>query len=111
MTTEELKNNLKEIDEWYKEQYGILNRRVLFARKSALNKWANENAEFKIGDIIKSQEAIIEITAIRGDIGRAAEPFVIYAGPVLTKKLERRSDGWETSIYADCPERNIVKIK
>lgn len=80
-------------------------------RQKILNKWADENARFQIGDILNSYSLIIRVEKIIGRLGVCDKPFIEYRGIALTKQLKNRADGWITSIYDDNPDRNIVKIK
>ena len=81
-------------------------------RKSiALNKWANVNARFNVGDIINSQGIIIQIDQRHGRYSPyygTKKLYVEYRGPQLTKKLQPRKDGERNSIYDD--GREIKKI-
>lgn len=74
-----------------------------------LKKWAEEHASFKVGDIIsyKDGETIIEVGSISGYL-YGVKPTIVYKGRVLTKRLQPRKDGWETTIYEE-NGREIIK--
>lgn len=77
-------------------------------RQKTLNVWACENHRFNIGDIIRCFGITIRIDKYCGRV-HGGKLYVSYSGPVLTKALKLRKDGWITVIYDD--GREIEKIK
>ena len=111
MTKEECYEKLCQIDRDYKQALIDLNYKKVCEKTEVLDKWANENAEFNVGDIIEANGIIIKVEKIFGN-QMAYERntlYCMYQGSVLTKKLQPRKDHWNTTIPAD--SRIIKKLK
>ena len=97
------KKTKREIEEKYKHD-----------RASILNAWANENAEYDVGDIIEADGTAIVIEKIfghRSELGSKANMYFVYYGRALTKRLQPRKDEWRTSIYDDGRIIKLIKHK
>lgn len=111
MTHEELKKAVNDVNEYYRKQIEELENKKKSFVKQLMNDWANENSEYKIGDIIESNLTIIQITKITGEYSSYNSYFYpVYHGIVLTKQLKPRKDGSTFTIYDD-KGRVITKIK
>lgn len=75
-----------------------------------LNQWAKDNARFKIGDIIQSNDNIIKVTGFYGVHSPyyADKLYITYRGQSLTKALKPRKDGRIFDLYDD--GREIKKL-
>ena len=111
-TEEECLTFLKQCNKDYDQDIEVARRKRDNRKSIALNKWAWNNARFKLGDIIESQGTVIKIDQ---RIGRhsayygSRTLYVEYRGPQLTKKLQPRKDESRSSIYDD--GREIVKLE
>ena len=111
MTQEELKKAVDETNKYYRKQIEELESKKKSFVKQLMNDWANENSEFKVGDIIESNMNIIKITKITGDYSKYDSYFYpVYHGIMLTKQLKPRKDGSTFTIYGD-EDRVITKLK
>lgn len=110
-TDEECLKLLADYDQAYEKDLKEAKQRRDNRKSIALNKWANVNARFNVGDIIESQGTIIQIDQRYGRHSPyygTKRLYVEYRGPQLTKKLQPRKDGERSSIYDD--GREIKKI-
>ena len=111
MTQEELKKAVDETNKYYSKQIEELEKSKYTFVQQLMDDWANENSEFKIGDIIESNLQIIKITKITGEYSRYHTYFYpVYHGIMLTKQLKPRKDGSTFIIYGD-EGRVITKLK
>ena len=101
---------LKEIEVDYHKSYDALRIERSRKRASVLNQWAQENAHFVVGDIIQSYDTIICIDKIMGNCNYE-KLYCVYYGPVLTKQLKPRKDGFHTEIYDDGRKVKLIKHK
>ena len=111
MQKEECLKLVAESDARFKKQAEELEKQKRISRQRILDQWANENAKYKVGDIIKADDIIIKVARIKGSYSGflGITLHVTYAGDALTKKLTPRKDGWKTEIYDD--GRKIEKLK
>lgn len=72
MTHEELKKSVNDVNEYYRKQIEELESKKKSFIQQLMNDWANENSEFKVGDIIESNMNVIKITRKDGST------FTIY---------------------------------
>ncbi len=98
LTDEYQAENAKRYEKYRKDKQDILDR------------WARENARFKVGDIILANDKYMAVAKIGGYIS-CGKPTAVYYGKVLTKKLQPRQDGWGTSIYDDGREIKQIERK
>jgi len=111
MTHEELKKAVNDVNEYYRKQIEELESKKKSFVRQLMDDWANENPEYKIGDIIESNLTIIQITKITGEYSSYHSYFYpVYHGIVLTKQLKPRKDGSTFTIYGD-EDRVITKLK
>ena len=111
MTQEELKKAVNDVNEYYRKQIEELESKKKSFVQQLMNDWANENSEFKVGDIIESNMNVIKITKITGEYSSYHSYFYpVYHGIVLTKQLKPRKDGSPFTIYGD-EGRVITKLK
>lgn len=111
MTQEELRKAVKETNEHYQKQIEELEKNKRSFVQKLMDYWANENSEFKVGDIIESNMNIIKITKITGDYSKYDSYFYpVYHGIMLTKQFKPRKDGSTFTIYDD-KDRVITKLK
>lgn len=111
MTHEELKKAVDRVKEYYREQIEELESKKKSFVQQLMDEWANENYEYKIGDIIESNLTIIQITKITGEYSVYNSYFYpVYHGTVLTKQLKPRKDSSTFTIYGD-EDRVITKLK
>ena len=110
MTTEKCLAKIKIYKKNYDAQVTSAKNEYETRKKIALNKWAEDNAEFGIGDIIQYHDIIIKVDKIKGYCSTYSDsPIVVYYGNVLTKSLSPCKDGSKTTIWAD--GRPITKLK
>ena len=110
-TNEECLKLLADYEQAYEKDLKEARQRRDNRKSIALNKWANANARFNVGDIIESQGTIIQIDQRYGRHSTyygTKGLYVEFRGPQLTKKLQPRKDGQRSSIYDD--GREIKKI-
>ena len=110
-TDEECLKLLSDYEQAYEKDLKEARQRRDNRKSIALNKWANVNARFNVGDIIESKGTIIQIDQRYGRHSPyygTKSLYVEYRGPQLTKKLRPRKDGERSSIYDD--GREIKKI-
>ena len=116
MTNEECAKVLAEIENEYRQQINLVEYTRADKRRKALNEWANDNARFKVGDIITypNSQNIMRIDKVSADqniyrknLGGGL--FAIYYGTLLTKTLKPRKIDPYFSMYDD--GREIIKIK
>lgn len=110
-TDEECLKLLEDCERAYEKESKEARQRRDNRKSIALNKWANVNARFNVGDIIESQGTIIQIDQRYGRHSPyygTKSLYVEYRGLQLTKKLQPRKDGERNSIYDD--GREIKKI-
>lgn len=111
MTHEELKKAVNDVNEYYRKQIEELESKKKSFVHQLMDDWANENSEFKVGDIIESNMHIIKITKITCDYSEYHSYFYpVYYGIVLTKQLKPRKDGSTFTIYDD-EDEVITKLK
>lgn len=112
MTTEELNKTIKEAEFKYNSELSRLKTELELAKKEAYTTWAEENASFKIGDVIAypDSDTRIRIEKIGGGYSAyTGKYYVIYYGPNLTKKLTVMKNGNpHFSMYED--GREIIKL-
>lgn len=114
MTKEETLELLKSSNKQYEQDIHEARNRRDERNGVVLNKWASDNARFNVGDIIESNNTIIQV---KKRIGRHSTYYgnmplyVEYRGPQLTKKLQPRKDENIASIYDDGREINKIEIK
>jgi len=111
MTLEEINKEVKKIQDHYNSEMSRLQKEMQKAKDELYITWANENARFKIGDVIAypHSDAIIRIERIGYGVTYGDKPYVTYYGPTLTKKLTIRKNGnLNFSMYDD--GRDIVKL-
>ena len=114
MTAEELSIEMQQIERIYKQEKNALEEKYRKDMRASLNRWANENAKYKIGDIIKSRGITIVIDKILGGTYSFLCPvkaYCIYKGRVLTNKLKLRKDNSETTIADDGRDIKLIIIK
>ena len=72
-------------------------------KQKILNQWARDNARFKVGDIIKSNDNIIKVTGFYGvhSLYHVDKLYITYRGQSLTKALKPRKDGSTQDLYDD----------
>lgn len=111
MTPEELYKAISETNNYYENKINELRESQRYYTQKLLDEWANENSEYKIGDIIEANGTIIEIIKITGEYNRYDKYYYpVYYGTVLTKQKKPRKDGMITTIYGD-KGRVITKLK
>lgn len=111
-TDEECLKILADYEQAYEKDLKEAKQRRDNRKSIALNKWANVNARFNVGDIIESQGTIIQIDQRYGRHSPyygTKRLYVEYRGPQLTKKLQPRKDGERSSIYDDGREINKIE--
>ncbi len=99
------------LDKAFEETVRVAKANLYKSRQAALNQWARDNAEFKVGDIIAANDIIIKVEKVVGSHSPYYGTKTLYAeyiGKRLTKKLQPRKDGQESSIYGD--GREITKL-
>lgn len=115
MTNEECAKILADADKAFYEAENVARKERYDKRLKALNEWAEDNARFKVGDIIAypNHQNIMRVDRIRGDQRLYRNEnyglYVTYYGTLLTKKLEPRKNDSQFSMYDD--GREIIKIK
>lgn len=95
----------------FEETVRVAKANMYKSKQAALDQWARDNAEFKVGDIIASDDIIIKVEKVVGRHSQYYGTKTLYAeyiGKQLTKKLQPRKDGQKTSIYGD--GRKITKL-
>lgn len=105
-----IESNLKK----YNNDAAELRRKWLESDKKVLDEWANEHADFAIGDVIKyttGSGRCIKVDRIYGQYNKYNHvPYVCYGGVILNAKLQpKKIDGGYFTMYAD--GREIEKIK
>ena len=106
MTNEELFDKLNKLRLEQRKRIGEIEIDFDLRRKGVLREWAQEHARFDIGDILQMENITIRVERFHGRC--TSKPYVAYYGPVLTKKLQPRKDGFHTDIYDD--GREIIKL-
>ncbi len=116
MTNEECISIIRNAEGIRMKEERLAREKAIKTKQEALDKWANDNARFKVGDIITypNSENIMRVDSIKGDqylYRRHLDGglFVVYCGTLLTKKLEPRKNASQFSMYDD--GRGIVKVK
>ena len=109
MTTEELQEKLNDLVREEREKKGQIEVEYEARRREVLNGWAKEHTRFGIGDIVQMNDIIIRVETISAHSSRYCNPYVVYYGPMLTKKLQLRKDGGCTTIYDDSGHK-LIKL-
>lgn len=111
MTHEELKKAVNDVNEYYRKQIEELESKKKSFVQQLMNDWANENSEFKVGNIIESNMNVIKVTKITCEYSKYDSYFYpVYHGIMLTKQFKPRKDGSTFTIYGD-KGRVITKLK
>lgn len=102
---------LAESNAKYRHEFEKLEKEKRCVRQQILDRWAKDNAKYKVGDVITANDTIIEVTRISGTYSDylSEKLYVTYIGNALTKKLTPRKDGHVTQIYDD--GRIVEKLK
>ena len=93
----------KEIKRIEKEAKKELERK----RNALYRRFREENAKYKIGDIISCKDFSIIIDTVGLNRWMAEEPYIVYGGVILTKKGQKRKDRAIGSI----PQKSIEEEK
>lgn len=87
MTKEELKQKIAEID-----------RAAELQKKAVYKAFAEQNATYKVGDIVGDATDTIRVESISYSVFHG-DVSIFYYGPMLTKKGEPRKDGAKRAVF------------
>ncbi len=90
----------------YQEQLKKLESEFETKKQELARKFVFDNAQFKVGDILKSSSSIIKVEKLKCSI-YFNKPEIVYLGPELKKDLTPRKDGSRGSIYG---EHDVTRI-
>ena len=89
MTKEELDNKIAQIERDAERQ-----------KKAAYREYVEQNAKYKVGDIVGDSCDLIRVETI-GFAEFRASISIYYYGPLLTKKLAPRKDGTKRTVFEE----------
>ena len=85
------------------EQLELIEREANCKKNNLMHAYAMKNKKYQLGDILKGRVRTIKVDSIRWSSSTYGdkEPFAVYYGKELTKKLIERKDGSTGSVYGD----------
>ena len=108
MNKEECVKAIETLTNEYHAEKARLYEQYMKDKQGILDRWASDNARFKVGDIILANDSYMLVTAIKG-YEYYEKTCAVYHGKALTKKLQPRKDCWKKNIYDDGRKIQLIK--